>query len=220
MSSRLPSTQNFIGLKNVDGNVVILKDGGLRQIVLVSGLNLDLQSEEERGSVLELYQRFLNSLDFPVQILVHSRKFNIVKYISHVEEREKIETNELLKNQIFEYKQFISDFVKENDIMTKIFLVVVPFNPVNLVPQSGFISRLFKRPFAAAAESASDQEHQLNVRQLRQRADQVIDGLQSIGLRAVVLESEELLELYYNFYNPESVEKERLGIAASKPNSS
>jgi len=216
--SQTPSTQSFIGLKNVDGDIVTLKDGGLRQVVLVSGVNLDLQSEEERGAVLELYQRFLNSLDFPVQILVHSRKFNIAKYISHVEEREKIETNELLKNQIFEYKHFIADFVKENDIMTKIFLVVVPFNPVHLVPQSGFLSRLFKRKTSASATSVNDQESQINIRQLRQRTDQVIDGLQSVGLRAVVLESEELLELYYNFYNPEMVEKERLGIAVSKPN--
>jgi len=219
MSSPPPSTQDFIRIKNVEEDVLILKNGSLRQIVIVSGVNLDLMSDEERNSILNLYQHFLNSLDFPLQILVHSRKFNINNYLKNIESLEKTETNELLKNQIFEYKEFIKTFVEENDIMNKMFLVVIPYNPVSLLPKGGFLSGLnfFKKKNAAEEakkEAAEKESRQFNFRQLRERTDQIIEGLQSIGLRAVALNNEELLELFYNFYNPENVEKENLSIAS------
>lgn len=216
MAKKGLSTQDFINISNIQEDVVILKTGGLRQVVLVSGVNLDLKSDEERNNVLALYRRFVNSLDFSIQILVHSRKFNIENYIKNVEEREKVEPNGLLKNQIFEYKEFIKTFVQENDIMTKMFLAVVPFQSFSLAPKKGFLSRFFKSK-APAAESVSEQQQQLNFRQLRQRTDQVIDGLQAVGLRAVVLNTEELTELFYNFYNPEAIEKENLSILNPAP---
>jgi len=209
--SKTPSTQDFIAVKDIDNDVVILKSGGLRQVVIVSGINLDLKSEEEKNSVLGLYQRFLNSLDFPIQILVHSRKFNIESYIKNVEEREKLEINELLKNQIFEYKQFIKTFVEQNDIMTKMFLVVIPFTSVNLIPKKGLFG-FFKKKSPSVETDLNSQEKEIDYRQLRQRTDQVIDGLQSIGLRAVALNNEELTELFYNFYNPETISKEKLNL--------
>ncbi|MFA5173163.1 MAG: hypothetical protein WC435_02075 [Candidatus Paceibacterota bacterium] len=223
MAKAAPSTQDFIKIENIEEDVVVLKDGGLRQIIMVSGVNLDLMSEEEKNVILNSYQRFLNSLDFPVQILVHSRKFNIDNYIKNIENLEKVEQNELLKNQIFEYKEFIKTFVKENDIMNKMFLVVVPFNPVYLVPAGGFLSKLNfwgnKKEAAAKAKLSLDQNKKINFRQLKQRSDQVIDGIQSIGLRAVALNNEELLELFYNFYNPETIEKQNLSIASQSPSS-
>lgn len=221
MAKTAPSTQDFIKIENIEEDVVILKDGGLRQIIMVSGVNLDLMSEEEKNVILNSYQRFLNSLDFPIQILVHSRKFNIDNYIKNIEGLEKTEQNELLKNQIFEYKEFIKTFVKENDIMNKMFLVIVPFNPVYLIPAGGFLSKLNffgnKKEAAARAKISLDQNKKINFRQLKQRSDQIIDGIQSIGLRAVALNNEELLELFYNFYNPETVEKQNLSIATESP---
>lgn len=218
MAKNSPSTQDFIRIENVEDDVLILKDGGLRQIIMVSGINLDLMSEEDKSTILSLYQRFLNSLDFPIQILIHSRKFNIDNYIKNIENLEKIEQNELLKNQIFEYKEFIKTFVKENDIMNKMFLITVPYDPVSFIPQSGFLSKLNffgKKNEAEAKRKANlDQNKQINFRQLKQRSEQVVDGIQSIGLRAVVLNTEELLELFYNFYNPETIEKQNLNIAS------
>jgi len=214
MAKGKSSTQSFIEVKNIEGDVVYLNDGSLRQIIIVSGINLDLKSEEERNVVISLYQRFLNSLDFPIQILIHSRKFNIESYIKNIEALEKTEINELLKNQIFEYKQFITTFVEQNDIMTKMFLIVVPFNPINLVPNSGFLADLFKskKPNGAETNITQNTDQDVNIRQLKQRTEQIIDGLQSIGLRAVSLNNEELTEIYYNFYNPETIEKESLNL--------
>jgi len=209
-----PSTQQFIDIENIEEDVVILKNSGLRQIIMVSGVNLDLVSDEERNSTLHLYQNFLNSLDFPVQFLVHSRKFNIENYLKNINELEKNEKNELLKNQIFEYGQFIKSFVEQNDIMSKMFLVIVPFNPVSLTPVKFNLFGFFKKNKEedSSSKNISDQEKQINFRQLRGRTDQVIDGLQSIGLRAVTLNNEELIELFYNFYNPENIEKEKLAV--------
>ncbi|MDD4761505.1 MAG: hypothetical protein PHZ25_00565 [Candidatus Pacebacteria bacterium] len=217
MAKVAPSTQDFIKIENIEEDVVILKNGGLRQIIMVSGINIDLMSEEEKNVILNSYQRFLNSLDFPVQILVHSRKFNIDNYIKNIENLEKVEQNELLKNQIFEYKEFIKTFVKENDIMNKMFLIVVPFNPISLIPAGGFLSKLNflgnKKEAMVKEKLSLEQNKKINFRQLKQRSDQVVEGIQSIGLRAVALNSEELLELFYNFYNPETVEKQNLNIA-------
>jgi len=211
-----PSTQQFIDIENIEEDVVILKNSGLRQIVMVSGINLDLVSEEERNTTLHLYQNFLNSLDFPTQFLIHSRKFNIENYLKNIDELEKNETNSLLKNQIFEYKQFIKSFVEQNDIMSKMFLVVIPFNPISLMPKSGLFSffnfKKKKEDKTDKLNTIAEQEKQINFRQLRGRTDQVIDGLQSVGLRAVALNNEELIELFYNFYNPENTEKEKLAI--------
>lgn len=217
MPKSSPSTQDFIQVKTIEDDVVILKNGGLRQIIIVSGLNLDLMSEEEQGSILSLYQRFLNTLDFPVQFLVHSRKFDIENYIKNMDVLEQKETNELLRNQIFEYKEFIKTFVAQNDIMTKMFLVVVSYNAVTLVSQKGWLGSLFskskKTKQVSADEILQGQEKNIHFRQLKQRSDQVISGLQSIGLRALALNTEELTELFYNFYNPEAVSKDNLNIA-------
>jgi len=224
MAKANPSTQNFIEIKSIEDDIIILKDGSFRQIAIVSGINLDLMSEEEQNSILFLYQRFLNSLDFPIQILIHSRKFNIENYIKNISELEKVEENELLKNQIFEYKEFIKTFIKENDIMNKMFLVVIPFIPANILPQKGFFSKIFpfgkNKKINEAVASKTNQEKQIYFRQLRQRTDQVISGIQSIGLRAVVLNNEELLELFYNLYNPEAVGKEGFKISSSDKNKS
>ena len=221
-----PPTQQFIAIDNIDADVVFLKNGGLRQIIIVSGLNLDLISEEERTTILNLYERFLNGLDFPVQFIVHSRKFNIESYLKNIDTLHKTETNELLKNQIFEYREFIKTFVEQNDIMTKMFLVVVPYNPVTLISDKGFLNTLFsfwkKKPKSdpnQAAAQIKNQNQDLNIRQLRSRSDHVISGLQSVGLRAVVLNNEELTELFYNFYNPEMIEKENLNLASNQPES-
>ena len=209
MPAKNPSTQDFIVIETVEGGTAFFKDGGLRQVVMVSGFNIDLMAEEEQEGILNAYQNFLNTLDFPTQIVIHSRKFNIENYLKNIAELEKTEANELLRNQIAEYKEFIKSFVEENDIMTKIFLVVVPFEPISLLPQAGFFSRLIGRKKTKEAEKALAENRQMNIKQLKQRTDQVISGIQAIGLRAVPLNDEELMELYYNFYNPETVEKEK-----------
>jgi type IV secretory pathway VirB4 component len=212
-------TQKFIEIDRIENGTVILNGGGLRQILMVSGINFDLKSEEEQGLIISLFQGFLNSLNFSVQIFIHSRKVNIEGYLANLEKRESQESNELLKNQIVEYREFIRAFVSENAIMSKSYFVVVPYDPVQLSSQGeAFTSKIFgllkkkgvESPNKRLPEANATQERVMSehVEQLTQRSNQVISGLNQMNLRAIPLNDAELVELFYNLYNPEAIEKE------------
>lgn len=212
------ATQKFVEIAGVKQGTVILKNGALRQILMVSAMNFDLKSEEEQGLIIDLFQSFLNSLNFSVQILIHSRKLNIDQYLAVVSGRMDAEENELLKNQIGEYREFVRALVAENAIMNKTYFVVVPFDPINIpgigsTAGGGIFGFLKKKQGGAANEAPQDDkafEH--NVEQLNQRTTHVASGIEHIGLRAVTLNDEELVELFYNLYNPGGIEKKELAI--------
>jgi len=211
MAQASKSTQQFVDVKEIRDGAVILKNGSLRKILLVSGINFELKSEEEQNIIIYAYQNFLNSLDFSVQFVIHSRRTNIAEYLRNMKERQNNEVNELLKNQISEYAEFIRSFVESNEIMAKTFFVVVPYDSIS-VPKGG---KKFLGFLGLGKKTASSLDKTLEQKfiQLNQRTDQVISGLVQVGLRAVPLNDEELIELFYNLYNPESIKKEDLKIA-------
>ena len=195
-------TQQFVDIKTVKDGIVVLKNGGLRKIILVDGINFDLKSDEEQQIITYGYQNFLNSLDFAVQLNIHSRKLNIDDYLKKLEERQTGETNELMKTQIGEYMQFIRSFTGENAVMTKSFFVTVPYSP-SVIHNIG-IKRSQAGQTTEPAEAGIDPIYR---DQLNQRTEQVISGLRRVGLRAIALQDSELLELFYNFYNPTAVDR-------------
>lgn len=213
------ATQELVEVDKILDGVLLLKNGGLRQILLVSGINFDLKSEEEQSAITFAYQNFLNSLDFSLQIFIHSRKLNIESYIENLNQLESAEPNPLLRIQIGEYREFIRSFVSQNAIMDKKFFAVVPFDPVRLPAVAtkttrkifGFLAKN-KSPVSVGSLE-SDPALQQYIGQLGQRVDQAISGLNQIGLRAVALNSEEVTELFYNLYNPGTTEKEGIGLA-------
>ena len=206
------STQVFVEIDRIYEDVLLLKSGGLRKVLLVSGINTELKSEAEQNLIYLEYQNFLNSLEFSLQAVVHSRKLNIQSYLKMLQERENAESNDLLKNELSEYREFIRSFVAENDIMTKTFLVVVPYDSLNL--PSGMSFKKYLPSILSHQKEAGDktsepvpEDFRKNLFKLGQRVEHVIAGLQTIGVRAVALNNEELTELFYNLYNPESTEK-------------
>ncbi len=209
-------TQQFVDIEEIRNGIVVLKNGSLRRVLLVSGINFELKSEEEKNAVLGAYQNFLNSLDFSLQIVVHSRKFNIEKYIKNVESRLEQEGHELIREQTTEYLNFIKSFVQDNAIMSKNFFVIVPYESISLKEAAGFLGNIpflgnkknAKKEAAKARETIAEKTIQLD-----QRTEAVINGLVSVGLRAIILDDEELIELFYNLYNPQSTEKKELKIA-------
>lgn len=211
MARTSQSTQQFVDIKEIRDGAVVLKNGSLRKVLLVSGINFELKSEEEQNIIIYSYQNFLNSLDFSIQFLIHSRRMNIVEYLQKTKERGDNEPNELLKNQISEYAEFIRSFVESNEIMEKTFFAVVPYDSVS-IPKGGKKVLGFLG-FGNKKESSLDKTFEQKMVQLNQRTDQVISGLVQIGLRAVALNDEELIELFYNLYNPEAVKKQDLKIA-------
>ncbi|MEK7555553.1 MAG: hypothetical protein AAB516_01905 [Patescibacteria group bacterium] len=206
------STQQFVDIEDIRDGVIILKNGSLRRVLMVAGINFELKSEDEQNITISTYQNFLNTLNFSVQFVIHSRKLNIDAYLEKLSERKNQENNELLKNQISEYVEFIRSFVEQNAVMAKTFFTVVPYDPI-IIPTGGkkFIEmfKFGKKITAMQTEQTLEQK----IQQLDHLTDQVINGLTQIGLRVVPLDNEELIELFYNLYNPSVTEKKDLKIA-------
>ena len=137
----IPSTQQYLHILEIRDNVIILKDGTLRSVILVSSINFSLKSEDEQNAVIQGYVQWLNSLDFPIQILIQSRKLNIDDYLERLKAIEKEQANELLKVQTREYRQYVAELVQLADIMSKRFYIVVPF-AAGSIKSKGFLSRL------------------------------------------------------------------------------
>lgn len=195
------ATQQFLDVAEIKEDVIVLKSGALRSILAVSAINFDLKSTDEQEAIINQYQNFLNSLDFPIQILISSRKLNIAKYIDFIETKEKQQENELLKLQISEYKNFINQLVEVSNIMDKNFYITVPFSPVENT-EKGFFSNIMSKldPKKNIIEKRENFETYKN--QLFQRIDHITASLSGIGLRITPLKTQELIELLYNSYNP------------------
>jgi hypothetical protein len=202
------ATQQFVNIESIENGIIRLKGGAYRKILIVSGMNFELKSAEEQEMITFAFQGFLNSLDFSIQFFIHSRKLNIENYLKMVKDRENQETNELLKNQIFEYGEFVNSFVSQNAIMSKNFFVVVPFDPVRISEAGGKLKDKIFGVFGGKEPAGSQQKtEQEYLEQLDQRVNGVVDGLNQIGLRTVPLNDAELSELFYNIYNPSTIEK-------------
>lgn len=203
-------SQTLVPVKEIRDGVAILNDGTLRATLMVSSVNFALKSQEEQDAIVYAYQDFLNSLDFPVQLTISSRKMDITPYLEQVRELRDKQNNELLRLQMDEYINFVTELVKDSNIMTKTFFVTVPFS-VQQSKKEGFVGRFTKGvKGAAGAHTMSDDEFEHNRAQLMQRVNQVAIGLQAFGLRLVALKTQELLELYYTAYNPLTSRNQRL----------
>lgn len=208
---------DLVDIKEIKQSTVTVKDGSLRQVIMVGGVNFSLKSETEQNIITQGYQTFLNSIDFPLQILIHSRKVNIEKYIATLMQRKDAEQSPILQNQIDEYSKFVEGFVEKNAIMEKVFLVVVSYYPQSALPSAKSVSGALsffgkKKVDPAAAAQRTEEEGKLfgeNLAQLTQRTSQVTSGLLNIGLEATVLNDEQLVELFYNFYNPQTIERKK-----------
>jgi len=198
----IPSTQQYLDIAEIRDGVVVLKDGGLRSVILVSSINFALKSEDEQNAVVQSYVSFLNFLEHPLQIIVQSRKLNIDKYINEISEIEAKQTNELLRMQTAEYKQFINELVDLGDIMSKKFYIVVPYSP-----GSDRRKKFSEKLSAAFSPVSSIRLNEKRFRELKTELDNrtqtVLSGLNGMGLTAVALDTQALIELYYNTYNPE-----------------
>lgn len=216
---------DLVDIKEIRESTVIVKDGSLRQIIMVGGVNFSLKSETEQQIITGGYQTFLNSIDFPLQILIHSRKVNIDAYIASLAQRKDEERTAILQSQIDEYISFIKGFVEKNAIMEKVFLVVISYYPNAMTGGIKNIQSSFSLPFLGGKKKDDTDEKAKNkeeadrafaehLEQLNQRTAQAVSGLQNIGLETTILNDEQLVELFYNFYNPQTIEKKAVPGAA------
>lgn len=203
------STQHFLDIAEIKDNTIIMKDGSLRSAVLVSSVNFALKSEEEQNAVVQGYMLFLNSLDFPLQVITQSRELNVDKYLETLKEKEKAHTNELLRIQMAGYRQYVEELVSLGEIMSKRFYVIVPYEGAQDKKKS-FMSRLGSIFSPAQTIRVSKKKFQENKLGLDRHVDHVRSGLLSFGVTSVVLDTQSLIELFYNTYNPAISKNQKL----------
>lgn len=184
------STQSFIEIEDIKDDVMLLKDNSAAIVIEVGAVNFWLLSAEEQTSIIYSYASLINSLSFPTQILIHSRKMDISSYLEYLQSKLNQKKDELMKTRLLGYKEFIKTIVKKNTVLEKKFYFVVPFSPLEM-GVTGASSGLKKEYVIAHAKTA-----------LYPKRDHLLRLLAKIGLRAQVLQKQELTELFYNLYNP------------------
>ncbi|MBU2539720.1 hypothetical protein KJ786_00955 [Patescibacteria group bacterium] len=206
------STQDFLEVKDIKEGLLILKNQGIRGVLMVSSLNFALKSEDEQTAIIYAFQSFLNSLDFSAQIIIQSRRINITPYLDGIKDLEANQTNELLKAQTAGYHDFIKELVKGETIMTKNFYVVVPYSLVEALGikaavKKGFdLKKLFGKKEEQNSQEIDDSDFQRCKTQLWQRMEFLAMGLRRCGLEAIPLTTAELIELFWSIHHPEQAE--------------
>jgi hypothetical protein len=203
------STQQFLDIAEIKDDVVVMRDGTIRAVMLVSSINFALKSEDEQEAIVSSYVGFLNNINFPVQIVIQSRKLNIEAYLAELKQREKEQLNELLKIQTQEYLQYIQELISIGDIMSKSFYVVIPYNPLSDKHKNFFssVTEVFRPATLVRMKGRRFDRYKSEI---SRRVESIASGLASAGLKTAQLDTQGLIELYYNAYNPVTAENEKL----------
>lgn len=185
------STQSFIEIEEIKDDVVLMKDFSAATVVEVGAVNFWLLSTEEQSSMIYAYSELLNSLSFPIQILIVSKKIDVSSYLDYLEDKINKQTVDILKNRMIGYREFIKSIIKINTVLEKRFFFVVPFSPLEMGISGTNPGSLNKEYVFTRAKTA-----------LYPKRDNLLRLITKIGLNGSVLQRQELTELYYNLYNP------------------
>lgn len=204
------STQSSLIINEIKDGIVIMKDGSLRSVILTSAINFDLMSEAEQNGAEMAFQGFLNSLHFPIQIVIKSRKIDLDNYIDKLKKSRDEQDNPLLADLMEDYIANVQSLIEEVNIMDKQFFVVIPYFPITAPDKANIVQHLstILKPANVVSVGAVDFEN--SKKELRQRVQLVANGLAQIGLRAIPLNTQELIDLYYTSYNPDVAAQQKL----------
>lgn len=209
------TTQDHLPIEDIIDGIVILKDGSCALIMQISSVNFDLLSEQEQSSLVSAYGGILNSLNFPIQIVIKSSTKDVGAYLKNLTTVEEKQTNKLLKERIKSYRKFIEDTVKKNDVLSKSFYAVVRFSSIelgitnagkqalfNLIPKKGNVNGGLPYPKSHILEKAKAN--------LEPKRDHLIRLFSRLGLEIKPLTNKESIELFYKIYNEEVVTNQKL----------
>lgn len=210
------STQNALHIAEIRDGIVIMNDGSFRTVLMVKSINFDLMSNEERESIEYAFQGFLNSLYFPVQIFIRSQKVDIRPYLERLDKIRQEHDNMLLALLMEDYLGFVDNLALQTNIMDKKFYVVIPYFPTldvqkALTQSKNFFSGL-KGLFNSKEQHVVINERDLVTAkdELRNRVQAVLGALQQCGIQGLPLDTQELIELYYDTYNPDTATRQQL----------
>jgi len=213
LKTKSPATQEFVAIDEIRDGIIVLKNGGLRAVLMCGSRNLELESIDSQNAVISAYADFVNSFDWPIQIIIHSRKLDINPYLGMLEEKLKTQENELLKIQTAEYIDFIRSFTTLADIMIKRFYVGIPFDPIESKTEGPIEKITSLLPKTPSKNVLSEERFREYRNQLLQRVEHTILTLAHVGIKASQLQTDELVELFYNLYNPEELEKKGIQLS-------
>ena len=206
------STQQAIPVEDIQDDLVILKDGSACLVIQTTALNFGLLSESEQQATIYAYAALLNSLTFPIQILVRSQRKDISAYLELLNKAESKQTNSLLKNQINKYHKFVEETVKKNNVLDKRFYVVIPFSSFELGIKQAMGGSIFPKK----AKLPFNKEYILGKAKiaLYPKRDHVVRQFTRIGLSARQLTTHELISLFYEIFNPDIAQNQKVAIGA------
>lgn len=210
------STQNTLEIAEIRDGIVIMNDGSFRSVVMVKSINFDLMSQQEREAVEYAYQGFLNSLYFPIQIFIRSQKVDLQPYIERLDKIRQEHDNMLLAVLMEDYIGYIDALSVQTNIMDKRFYVVIPYfavvNVQKAITQSKNFFTGLKGMFSNKQQRVVINERDLTAAkdELRNRVQAVLGALQQCGIQGLPLDTQELIELYYDTYNPDTATRQQL----------
>lgn len=204
------SAQQYLDIAEIRDGVVILRDGTFRAVLMASSLNFALKSEQEQEAIIYGFQDFLNAISFPVQILITSREIDIKPYLKELDAREDAQGSELMKIQLQEYREYVRELVKVSNVMTKNFYIVIPFAAQQTKEEGTFQKMLKGLRVRGGLSPYTVSEFERYKDQLWQRVEQVAANLRNLGVRLVPLNTQEIIELFYSLYNPDTARNQRL----------
>ncbi len=205
------STQRYLPIAEIKEDTLVLKNGGLRAVLKVSSLNFNLKSEIEQQGIIAGYQGFVNTLIFPIQILIRSTRLNVDPYISDLRQKAEKQPSQLLKEQTIDYANFMEKLVDIADIMQKSFYIVVPVDAAAKMKR-GLIQRFLEWmnvDDTRAKALQRNREFKAYSKILRDRITLIQSGLENIGISMKRLKTDELVKLYYGIYNPTTSQKQK-----------
>ncbi len=209
VKQRAAATKRFLDISEIRDGVVVMKDGTLRRVLMVSSINFFLKGVDEQDAIIAAYVQFLNALESPVQFVIQSRKLNVDPYLQMLVEKEKEHTTDLMKSQTAEYRDFITQLIDLQDIMERRYFVVVPYNPLTN-KQKGFFKRFSELWAPGATIKLKEKEFQKRKYDLDLLTQRISSGLYQMGLEITQLDTQSLIELYYDTYNPDVAATEHL----------
>ncbi|PIP65288.1 hypothetical protein COU77_02660 [Candidatus Peregrinibacteria bacterium CG10_big_fil_rev_8_21_14_0_10_49_16] len=210
-SQQVNATQRYLPIGEIRNDTISLKNGGLRAVLQVEAINFNLKSETEQEAIIAGYGSFVNTLSFPVQIIVRSTHINIDSYLKYLQGKAQEQTNELLQEQTFAYIAFINRLLEVSDIMQKRFYVIVPYDKSER--KKTLLEKFFDwlHPEDSVGKAAQRfREFNQFVKKLNERVELIEAGLGNIGLHTSRLRTRELIDLYYNIYNPETSQRQKI----------
>lgn len=208
MAEIFASTQKHLDIYGIEQGLIILKNGGARLVLSCTAVNFDLLSEVEQDAIIAAYSGLLNSLSFPIQVVIRSKKMDISFYLDQLKTVEKEQTNRFLKKRIASYRGYVEQLISKNEVLDKSFYVIIPYQEMLLTSPENPLKKLFSpRKRVVLNKSAILKRAKI---QLEPKKEHLIKQFNKIGIKARQLRTQELIELFYDIYNPDLARQQHL----------